>query len=147
MNYSEAQQGRVFVIRLEDGDIVHEAIEEFARKQSITAAALIVLGSADEGSTLVVGPEEGRVSPVTPMTYILDSEHELAGVGTIFPDNTGNPILHMHMACGRKTATITGCVRRGVRVWHVMEIILFKLLNSTGVRLRDPATGFNLLKP
>jgi len=147
MKYSEAQQGRVFVIRLEDGDIVHEAIEEFARKQSITAAALIVLGSADEGSTFVVGPEEGRVSPVTPMTHILDSEHEVAGVGTIFPDNTGNPILHMHMACGRKTATITGCVRRGVRVWHVMEIILFELLNSTGVRLRDPATGFNLLKP
>jgi predicted DNA-binding protein with PD1-like motif len=147
MKFSQAQQGRVFVIRLEDGDVVHEAIEDFARKQSIPAAALIVLGCADEGSTLVVGPEEGRESPVTPMTHILDSAHEVAGVGTIFPDDTGNPILHMHMACGRKTATITGCVRRGVRVWHVMEIILFELLDSTGVRLLEPATGFNLLKP
>ncbi|MEN6317851.1 MAG: PPC domain-containing DNA-binding protein [Syntrophaceae bacterium] len=147
MKYSEAKYGRVFVIRLEDGDIVHEAIEGFARKQSISAASLIVLGCADEGSTLVVGPEIGRASPVTPLTHILDGAHEVAGVGTIFPDDTGNPILHMHMACGRKTSTITGCVRRGVRVWHVMEIILFELLDSTGVRMLEPATGFNLLKP
>jgi predicted DNA-binding protein with PD1-like motif len=147
MKYSQAKQGRVFVIRLEDGDIVHEAVEAFARKQSISAAALLVLGCADEGSTLVVGPEEGRASPVNPMTHVLDGAHEIAGVGTIFPDDTGNPTLHMHMACGRTTATATGCVRRGIRVWHVMEIILFELLDSTGVRLPDAATGFNLLKP
>lgn len=147
MKYSEAKQGRVFVIRLEDGDIVHESIEAFALKQSISAASLIVLGCADEGSTLVVGPEEGRASPVNPMTHVLDGAHEVAGVGTIFPDDTGNPTLHMHMACGRTTTTTTGCVRRGVRVWHVMEIILFELLDSTGGRLLEPTTGFNLLNP
>ncbi|NIT59971.1 MAG: DUF296 domain-containing protein, partial [Aliifodinibius sp.] len=31
MKYSEAKQGRIFVIRLEDGDIVHDEIERFAR--------------------------------------------------------------------------------------------------------------------
>ncbi len=31
MKYSEAKQGRVFVIRLEDGDIVHEELEMFAK--------------------------------------------------------------------------------------------------------------------
>ena len=147
MKYSQAKYGRVFVIRLEDGDVIHEAIEDFARNQSINAAALIVLGCANEGSTLIVGPEEGRASPVEPMAYILDNVHEVAGVGTIFPDDEGNPILHMHMACGRKSATVTGCVRRGVRVWHVMEIILFELLDSTGVRLLESATGFKLLNP
>jgi len=30
----------------------------------------------------------------------------------------------MHMACGREEETITGCVRRGVRTWHVLEVIL-----------------------
>jgi predicted DNA-binding protein with PD1-like motif len=144
MKYSQAKQGRIYVIRLEDGDIIHEVIEDFARNQSIAAAALIVLGCADEGSTLVVGPEEGRASPVAPMAHILDNVHEVAGVGTIFPDDEGNPILHMHMACGRKSATITGCVRRGVRVWHVMEIILIELLASASVRLLDPATGLKI---
>jgi predicted DNA-binding protein with PD1-like motif len=53
----------------------------------------------------------------------------------------------MHMACGREMETTTGCVRRGVRVWHVLELILFELLDSSGARLPDPVTGFNLLKP
>lgn len=35
MKYSEAKQGRIFVIRLEDGDIVHEELERFAREQSM----------------------------------------------------------------------------------------------------------------
>lgn len=30
MKYSEAKQGRIFVIRLEDGDVIHEEIEKFA---------------------------------------------------------------------------------------------------------------------
>ncbi|MBA3036272.1 MAG: DUF296 domain-containing protein, partial [Desulfobacterium sp.] len=30
MKYSEAKQGRIFVVRLEDGETVHEEIEKFA---------------------------------------------------------------------------------------------------------------------
>ena len=129
MKYSEAKQGRIFVIRLEDGDIVHEAIERFAREQSIRAAALIIIGGADAGSTLVVAPEEGRATTISPMEHILDNVHEITGTGTIFPDEEGNPVLHCHIACGRKASTITGCVRKGVKVWHVMEVILFELVD------------------
>jgi predicted DNA-binding protein with PD1-like motif len=147
MKYAEGRQGRIFVIRLEDGDIIHEVIENFAMQQSINAATLIVLGCADEGTTLVVGPRESRTLPVDPMTHILQNVHEVAGVGTIFPDDEGKPSLHMHMACGRNAETATGCVRRGVLVWHVMEIILFEILDGTGVRLLEPASGFKLLNP
>lgn len=147
MIYSEAQQGRTFIIRLEDGDIVHESIEAFAAEQGIDRAALIVLGGADRESTLVVGPESSRANPVIPMTHELYDTHEVTGTGTIFPDSTGKPILHMHMACGREENTVTGCVREGVKVWHVMEIILFELTGCTASRQPDPATGFSLLVP
>jgi predicted DNA-binding protein with PD1-like motif len=147
MKYSQAKQGRIFVIRLEDGDIVHEEIEKFARNQSIKAAALIIIGGADKGSKLIVGPEEGRVKTIAPMEHILDDVHEVAGTGTIFPDDKGNPSLHMHMACGRKTFAKTGCIRNGVKVWHIMEVILFELTETSAVRLFDPQTGFNLLNP
>lgn len=50
MKYSQAKQGRIFVIRLEDGDVVHEEIERLAREQRIEAAALIIIGGADESS-------------------------------------------------------------------------------------------------
>jgi predicted DNA-binding protein with PD1-like motif len=147
MKYSEAKQGRIFVLRLEDGDIVHDEIERFAREKSIGAAGLIIVGGADQKSKFVVGPEKGRASPVVPMEQVLNEVHEIAGVGTLFPDDTGNPVLHMHMACGRKSSTITGCIRGGVRVWHVMEVILFELVDTTGVRTHDSETGFKLLQP
>ena len=147
MKYSEAKQGRIFVIRLEDGDIVHEEIEQFARDQSIGAAALIIIGGADKDSRLVVGPEDGRTTPVVPMENVLENVREVAGTGTLFPDDEGNPVLHMHMACGRESSTITGCIRNGVKVWHVMEVILFELIGTTGRRIFEAETGFKLLNP
>ena len=139
--------GRVFIIRLEDGDILHEEIEKFAAEQSVKAAVLIAVGGADEGSRLVVGPEAGRSDPVKPMEYVLDNVHEIAGTGTLFPDEKGRPVLHMHIAAGRKTSTVTGCVRKGVRTWHIMEIVLIEMLRSTAVRAFDPSTEFKLLEP
>jgi predicted DNA-binding protein with PD1-like motif len=147
MRYSTARMGRIFVIRLEDGEILHETIERFAAEQEIRAAALIVVGGADTGSRLVVGPEEGRTVPVNPMTLVLDNVHEIAGTGTLFPDEEGKPVLHMHVACGRESATVTGCVRTGVKIWHIGEVILFELTDTPAIRKVDPQLGFKLLCP
>jgi predicted DNA-binding protein with PD1-like motif len=147
MKFSTATPGRIFILRLEDGEILHETVEAFAAQQGIRAAACIVLGGADEGSKLVVGPEKARVLPVTPMEHILTGTYEATGVGTVFPDADGKPVLHMHIACGREGSTVTGCVRRGVKVWHVMEVVLWELTGTGGKRVLDPATGFELLKP
>ena len=147
MKYSQAQQGRIFIIRLEDGDVVHEELERFARDRHIQAASLIIIGGADEDSRLVVGPENGRTPTIVPVEQVFDNVREIAGVGTIFPDEKGNPSLHLHMASGRGTSTITGCARLGVKVWHVMEVILTELADTTGRRVLDPKTGFELLVP
>ncbi|MBN1936136.1 MAG: DNA-binding protein [Anaerolineae bacterium] len=148
MLYSEARPGRVFVIRLEHGDILHKEIERFAREHAIRAAALIVVGGGDTGSTLVVGPERGDQRPIVPMTYVLDNVHEIAGTGTLFWDQeTDEPLLHMHIACGREGATRTGCVRQGVRVWQLMEIVLWELVDSSARRVLDAGLGFKVLIP
>jgi predicted DNA-binding protein with PD1-like motif len=147
MKYSQAKQGRVFVIRLEDGETVHEEIENFARAQSITTAALIIIGGATEGSRLVVGPEMRQARPINPMEHIIEDVHEIVGTGTLFPDEEGNPILHMHMACGRNDNTVTGCIRGGVKVWQVMEVILYELVDTPGRRVLEPELGLRLLNP
>lgn len=147
MKYSEATQGRMFIIRLEDGEIFHEEIERFARQQGIERAFLNVVGGADKGSRLVVGPEESRANPVNAMVHELYDAHEIVGTGTLFPDDAGNPVVHLHMACGREENTVTGCVRSGVKVWYVMEVIMIELLNSSARRMPDSATGFKLLQP
>lgn len=147
MKYSQAKQGRIFIIRLEDGDIIHEEIEKLANEESIIAAALIIIGGADKNSILVVGPEHGRKEPIVPMEHILDNVNEVVGTGTIFPNEEGKPILHMHIACGRQASTVTGCVRKGIKTWHVLEVILFELVDTTALRALDSITGFELLKP
>ena len=148
MKYSEAKQGRVFVIRLEDGEIIHETIERFAAEHGITHAAVTMHGGGDKGSVLVTGPREDRSPPpIAPQMSVLDGVHEVVGTGSLFPDKDGNPILHVHLACGRGESTITGCIRTGVKTWHVLEVILVELLGCTARRLPDAATGFELLVP
>jgi len=147
MQFSEAKQGRTFIIRLEDGEIVHETLEKFAIDQNITAAGIIILGGADKGSRLVVGPQQSRNLPIMPMQHELYEAHEVTGTGTLFPDEEGKPILHLHMACGREENTVTGCIREGVKVWHVMEVIMFEMTGTTATRKPDPEIGFKLLIP
>jgi predicted DNA-binding protein with PD1-like motif len=147
MRYSEAKAGRVFVVRLEDGDIIHESLERFAKDNAVRRAKVIALGALDEGSRLVVGPKEGRSSPIEPMKLCLDQPREITGVGTIFPDERGKPILHMHIATGRGEGTVTGCVRAGVVVWNVVELIVTEILENGSIRMMDPKTGFEMLDP
>jgi predicted DNA-binding protein with PD1-like motif len=147
MKYSEANQGRIFILRLEDGEILHETVEAVALEHSIAAAAVIAVGGADEGSKLVVGPKHGRSEVIMPMEHILDDVHEIAGVGTIFPGKDNKPVLHMHIAGGRNGRAVAGCVRRGVRVWQVLEVILFELVDSSARRVLDKQLGFELLEP
>jgi predicted DNA-binding protein with PD1-like motif len=147
MKYSEARQGRVFILRLEDGEVVHEVIEQFAVDQNIEAAALTIIGGADDVSRLVVGPKEDRALPLEPMKLQLENAHEVAGTGTLFRDEAGTPLLHMHMACGRADTTITGCIREGVKVWHVMEVIIHELVGTTAKRVVEEPLGLKLLRP
>ena len=145
MKYSSAQLGRVLVIRLEDGDVVHECIEEAARAEGIARAAVILLGGAGGGSRVVVGPEDGEAQPVVPMERVLHDVHEMAGAGTIFPDETGRPVLHLHAAFGRDDQVTAGCIRTGVKTWVVGEAVVIELTGNEASRRVDPATGFELL--
>ena len=147
MKYSEAKQGRIFVIRLEHGDIVHEELERFAEEQGIKAASLIILGGAESGSMLTVGPEEDLPIDIASMTHALQHVHEVCGVGSIFPDEEGRPIFHCHLACGRKTSALVGCARTGVTAWLTMEVILFELVDSTATRKLEPESDLHLLQP
>ncbi|RJX22504.1 MAG: DUF296 domain-containing protein, partial [Ammonifex sp.] len=40
----------------------------------------------------------------------------------------------------------TGCTREGVTIWHIGEVIILELINSSAQRKIDPTTGFELLE-
>ncbi len=147
MKYSQGKTGRVFVVRLEDGEIIHEALEGFAQDRRIESALVTILGAADKGSRIVVGPKKGEDMPPIPMERQLEEAHEIEGFGTIFLNEAGRPTLHMHIACGREGNTVTGCVRKGVRVWKVAEAIIIELHGVNAHREVDARTGFEFLVP
>ncbi len=147
MKYAEARPGRIFVIRLEQGEVVHEVLERFAEDHGVRAAALIVVGAADRGSKLVVGPQDGDARPVVPLGHTLQDVHEMTGSGTLFPNEEGNMMLHIHAAFGRDGEATMGCIRRGVVVWQILEVIMIELLGVGAVRKRDAPTGFEMLEP
>ncbi len=146
MKFTEAKIGRVFILRLHEGDRLPDVIENFAEQKHISAAVCFFLGGANDNSKVIVGPKDGRAFPPEPMTFLLKGVHEAAGVGTIVQNEEGKPKLHMHAAFGRKEETITGCIRRGVDVWQIGEFVILELIGSAAKRALDKKTGFELLE-
>jgi predicted DNA-binding protein with PD1-like motif len=140
------QLGRVFVIRLEDGDILPECIERFAESNGVSVGHAILIGGIG-GGEVVVGPRRSHEMPPQPMLLPVDGAHEVAGVGVLAPDEDGRPVLHMHAALGRSGQTITGCLRPGVTTWLVGEVILYEVIGAQVTRVRDKKSGFALLEP
>ena len=141
---SQGRPGRVFVLRLEDGDRLPDALEAFARDNDVSCAFCAMLGGAG-GGKLVCGPKDRDSLPPDPILMPVEDAREVAAVGTIFPDAEGNPVLHMHAATGRGQSTLTGCVRPGVDVWLVGEVVVLELLDVDMARLPDAASGMALL--
>jgi len=146
MRYSEGGSGRVFVLRLEDGDQVNDTVEEFAREHSIERALAFYVGGVAGGSRVVVGPDASQPQAVLPLVHVLAGTQEAFAVGTLFPDETGAPVLHMHSASGREGGATVGCTRAGLETWLVGEVILLEIVGTEARRVLDPATGFQLLE-
>lgn len=144
MKSAEGRIGRVFVLRLEDGDRMPECLERFAVERGVKQGFCALIGGIG-GGTIVVGPADGTVMPPKAMLERLIGVHEAAAVGTLFPDESGTPRLHMHGAFGRGGETVTGCIRPGIDVWTIGELVLIEFVGLDLERRRDPATGFELL--
>lgn len=144
MKAVEGKLGRVFVIRLQDGDRMPESIEKFAEEKGISSGHVIMVGCICSGQ-IVVGPRISDQMPPEPMLLPIDGAHEVVGVGILAPGADGKPNLHIHAALGRSGQTVTGCLRPGVDTWVVAEIILYEITGSTAKRTKDKKTGFTLL--
>lgn len=145
MKASEGHIGRVFVIRLEDGDIVPACIERFAEENKVSSGHVILVGGIG-GGEVVVGPRRSDEEVPQPMLLPIDGVHEVVGVGVLATDQQGKPILHIHAALGRAGQTMSGCLRYGVSTWLIGEVILYEILGVAAVRKRDEKSGFELLE-
>ena len=146
MKACEGRIGRVFVIRLEDGDVVPECIERFAEEKGVSVGQAILVGGVGSGD-VVVGPRSSKAMPPEPMLLPIDGTHEVVGVGVLAPGEADKPTLHIHASLGRAGRTVTGCLRQGVTTWLVGEVILYEIIDANVVRVQDKQSGFELLEP
>jgi predicted DNA-binding protein with PD1-like motif len=145
MKASEGKIGRVFVLRLEDGDRVPECIESFAAEKEIKVGQVILIGGIG-GGQVVVGPRNSDEMPPDPMMLFVEGAHEVVGVGIIAPDKDKKPVLHIHASLGRAGRTLTGCLRPGVKTWLVGEAIIYEITGTKAKRLPDKKSGFDLME-
>ena len=140
MKATEGQVGRVFVMRLEDGDVVPGCIERFAEEKGISVGHAIMLGGMGAGQ-VVASPRDSGQLPPDPMLLPVEGAHETLGIGVIAPGDDGKPKLHMHGALGRSGHTLTGCLRNGVTTWVMAEVVIYEILGTRVARLTEKESG------
>ena len=76
MKACEGRIGRVFVIRLEDGDVVPQCIERFAEEKRVSVGQAILVGGIG-GGDVVVGPRRSEDRPPEPMFLPINEAQEI----------------------------------------------------------------------
>lgn len=143
MKYTQGRIGRIFVLKFDDGDVMLEELNEFAKKEKLKAAVMVFIGALKKGD-LVTGPKRPVIPPLPNKVNFKDAWESL-GIATIFTNRKG-PQIHIHSAMGKKLKTLTGCVRGKSEVFLVIEAVVFELTDVKAFKDIDVKTGLNLLK-
>jgi predicted DNA-binding protein with PD1-like motif len=130
MQYTEGQLGRVFVVRIDDGEDMLISLHQFINDKSIQAGSILFLGALMNGR-MVTGPEEPVIPPV-PHFVMFEGGWEVFGIGTIFMGE-GGPHIHYHASVGRSGHALTGCLREKATTYLIVEAVI---LEFTGLSAR-----------
>jgi predicted DNA-binding protein with PD1-like motif len=131
-------------MRLHEDDKVYDSIQEVAEKEGVASAVVFAIGGVKNGA-VVVGPIDQDERPLQTIVKRFDDARELAGIGTLFKNESGEVKLHMHASIGKGSEPIVGCPRMGLDCWLVTEVVILELLGLNAVRAKE-GSGLELLK-
>jgi predicted DNA-binding protein with PD1-like motif len=121
MQYTEGQLGRVFIVRIDDGEDMLVSLRQFILDKGIHAGSILFLGALMSGR-MVTGPEE-PVIPPTPHFVMFEGGWEVFGLGTIYMGE-GGPHIHYHASVGRAGHALTGCLREKATTYLIVEAVI-----------------------
>jgi len=142
MEYRSGTMGRVFSIRFDEGDDFLGGLTELVKKEEVRCAWFHVLGGLRRAE-VVTGPRK-PVMPPEPVWASLEGARETLGSGSVYWDGD-EPRIHLHAALGHHGETITACVRKGTRVYLVLEVLLIELKGIEASRPWFDQGGFHRL--
>lgn len=129
--FSTREIGRVFVLRLDQGDLVLDSIKELIAREGIKDAVVVsAIGTLDR-CTLHMVMTTGY-PPVEHFEHREDEPLELASIDGIIAD--GEP--HLHAVVSDSEKAYSGHLEEGCRVLYLAEIVIVEInsLNLTRVR-------------
>ncbi len=141
MQYTEGQLGRVFVVRIDDGEDMLISLHQFINDKSIQAGSILFLGALMNGR-MVTGPEDPVIPPV-PHFVLFEGGWEVFGVGTIYPGESG-PHIHYHASVGRAGHALTGCLREKAITYLIVEAVITEFNGLSARREFDKKTQVHL---
>jgi predicted DNA-binding protein with PD1-like motif len=134
MQYTEGQIGRVFIVRIDDGEDMLLSLRQFILDKNIQTGSIHFLGALMNGR-MVTGPEEPVIPPV-PHFVMFEGGWEIFGVGTIYPGE-GGPHIHYHASVGRSGHALTGCLREKAITYLIVEAVIIEFTGLTARRELD----------
>ncbi|MCL7486619.1 MAG: DNA-binding protein [Desulfobulbaceae bacterium] len=140
MEYQAGQAGRVFYVRFDDGEDLHQGIRELVAREKVQCGWFQIFGGLRRAG-VVTGPRE-PVMPPDPVWRDVRDTREVIGTGSVLWDDD-KPLIHLHAAMGHHGETLTGCVRKDTRVYLVIEMILLEVTDIDVTRPWFEQGGFN----
>jgi len=141
MQYTEGQLGRVFVVRIDNGEDMLVSLRQFVQDKGVRAGSIVFLGALMEGR-MVTGPEEPVIPPV-PHFVMFEGGWEVFGVGTIYPGE-GGPFIHYHASVGRAGHALTGCLREKAITYLIVEAVIYEFTGLSARKEFDEKTQVHL---
>ena len=130
-------------MRFDDGDDFLEEMLRLIKNENIRFGWFHVIGGLRQAD-VVTGPKE-PVMPPEPVWCEIEGARETLGTGSIAWDEKDEPKIHLHAALGHHGDTLTACVRKGTKVYLILEVYIIEV---TGVDISRPwfaEGGFNRL--
>ena len=142
LQYSEGTLGRVFILRIDDGEDLIESILKLVRRTNLKSCIGLFIGALKDGKA-VTGPESAVLPPEQHFESY-SSAWEVFGMVTVYPSVEG-PKIHIHSSLGRGREALVGCLRDNATVYLVNEVVIFEITGLDARRELDERIGLHLL--
>lgn len=132
---------RTFVAVLDSGDEVMDSLRRLASQEGLSAASLSAIGALSDAVLAYFDWEQKQYSEIP----VAEQAEVATMLGDIALDGEGKPSLHVHLVLGRRdgSAVAGHLVRAHVR--PTLEVVVTETPAHLR-RLKDPATGLNLIR-
>ena len=132
---------RIFMVTLGSGDEVMSSLQEFVRKERLTAAQVTAIGAFSDAVLYFFDWEtkEYLHRPVTEQTEVA------ALVGDVALGTDGEPMLHLHVVLGKRDCTALAGHLSEAHVRPTLEVMMSETPAHLQ-RVEDRETGLALIR-